>query len=164
MRPTKRGSCRVLRAGLEYHRCGGDIVESRLNAAERGAVNISHVDHSWRGPARGMVTTLFEMSDAHVQMRACTVGEIKIAVAHFFGMSVEKLEHRNTTQAVIVPRQIAMYLARQIANASLAEIGREFGGMHYTTVAHSIGRVEKQRKKKDGVELVIRILLEGIKC
>jgi chromosomal replication initiator protein len=46
-----------------------------------------------------------------------------------------------------------MDLAKQITAASLAEIGRQFGGMHYTTGMHSIVRVEEQRKTKDGVEL-----------
>jgi chromosomal replication initiator protein len=107
--------------------------------------------------------TLFEMDDAHVQMRACTVGEIKSTVAYFFGMSVRDLHQRSMTQAVIVPRQIAMYLARQITDASLAEIGRQFGGMHHTTVKYSVGRVEDQRKTKDSVGLAIRIILESIK-
>jgi chromosomal replication initiator protein len=111
-----------------------------------------------------MIMTHFVMNDARVQMRACTVEEIKSTVAHFFGMSVNQLHQRNTTQALIVPRQIAMYLARQITDASFAEIGRQFGGMHHTTVMHSIVRVEERRKAKDGIELAIRIILESIKC
>jgi chromosomal replication initiator protein len=104
-----------------------------------------------------------EIGGAHVQTRACTIGEIQSTVAYFFGMPVEELYQRSTTQAVVVPRQIAMYLAKQITDASLAEIGRQFGGMHYTTVMHSIMRVEEQRKTRDRVELAIRIILEGIK-
>jgi chromosomal replication initiator protein len=99
-----------------------------------------------------------------LQVRACIVGEIKSTVAYFFGMPVEELHRKSTARAVTVPRQIAMYLTKQITNASLAEIGRYFGGMHRTTVKHSIVRVEDQRQTKDGVELAIRIITESIKC
>lgn len=105
-----------------------------------------------------------EMIDAHVRLRACTVSEIKSTVAYFFGMSVQELDMRSSRQAVVVPRQIAMYLVRQITNATLAEIGRGFGGLHYTTVTYSVGKVEQQRKTKEGVELAIRIILESLKC
>ena len=106
----------------------------------------------------------FEINGAHAHMRACTVEEVKSSVAYFFGMPVEELNRRSTVRAVTVPRQIAMYLARQITNASLTEIGREFGGLHHATVTHAIGRVEKQRQMKEGVELSIRIMLQSIKC
>jgi chromosomal replication initiator protein len=104
-----------------------------------------------------------EMGGAHVQTRAFTIGEIQSTVAYFFGMSVKELHHRSTAQVVVVPRQIAMYLAKQTTPASLAEIGRQFGKMHYTTVRHSIVRVETQRKTKGAVELAIRIILESLK-
>jgi chromosomal replication initiator protein len=51
-----------------------------------------------------------------------------------------------------------------MTDASLVEIGRQFGGMHHSTVMHAIVRVEEQRRTKDGVELAIRIILESIKC
>jgi chromosomal replication initiator protein len=104
-----------------------------------------------------------ETIGTHLQVRACVVGEIKSTVAYFFGMPVEELHRKSTARAVTVPRQIAMYLTKQITDASLAEIGRYFGGRHHTTVMHSIMRVEEQRRTKDGVELAIRIIIESIK-
>jgi chromosomal replication initiation ATPase DnaA len=85
-------------------------VAGRRSAAERREGNSSHVEHSRRRPDLRMIMNPIEMNDAHVQMRACTVGEIKSTVAYFFGMSIEELHQGSTTQAVIVPRQIAMYL------------------------------------------------------
>jgi chromosomal replication initiator protein len=111
-----------------------------------------------------IVMNPIEIGGAHVQTRACTIGEIQSTVAYFFGMSIEQLYQKRTTQEVVVPRQIAMYLARQITDASLAEIGRQFGGMHSRTVTHSIVRVETQRKTKAGVELALRIILESLRC
>ena len=114
------------------------------------------------GRGIGMINT--DVNGTHVQMRACTVGEIKSTVAHFFGMPVDELHQRSTIRAVTVPRQIAMYLVKQMTDASLAEIGRQFGGMHHSTVKHSLVRVEAERQTKDGVELAIRIIMESIKC
>ena len=45
------------------------------------------------------------------------------------------------------PRQIAMYLSKELTNASLPEIGKKFGGKHHTTVLHSIRKIEKLREK-----------------
>ena len=52
-------------------------------------------------------------------------------MALFFGMPVEGLHQRSTARAVTVPRQIAMYLIKQMTDASLPEIGRHFGGKHH---------------------------------
>jgi chromosomal replication initiator protein len=111
-----------------------------------------------------IVMTVIETNGAHIQVRACTVGEIESTVAYFFGMSEEELHRRSKIRAVTIPRHIAMYLAKQITDASLAEIGRQFGDMHHSTLTYAIERVEGQRNTKDGVELAIRIILESIKC
>ena len=52
-------------------------------------------------------------------------------MALFFGMPVEGLHQRSTARAVTVPRQIAMYLVKQMTDASLPEIERHFGGKHH---------------------------------
>jgi chromosomal replication initiator protein len=49
---------------------------------------------------------------------------------------------KNRTKAVAFPRQIAMYLARQLTHASLAEIGRTFGGKDHTTVLHAVEKIQ----------------------
>ena len=49
---------------------------------------------------------------------------------------------KNRTKAVAFPRQIAMYLARQLTHASLAEIGRAFGGKDHTTVLHAVDKIQ----------------------
>jgi chromosomal replication initiation ATPase DnaA len=139
-------------------------VAGRRNSTECRAGNCYRIRLTQRGPEWGIIMKPIEMNGTHAQLRACTVGEIKSSVAYFFGMPVEELHRRSTIRAVTMPRQIAMYLAKQITDVSLAEIGRQFGGMHYTTVMHSIVRVEEQRRTKDGVELAIRIILESIKC
>ena len=53
---------------------------------------------------------------------------------------------------IAYPRQIAMYLAKELTNASLPEIGRAFGGKHHTTVLHSINKIEQLRHTDAGFE------------
>jgi chromosomal replication initiator protein len=94
--------------------------------------------------------------------RESTIASIKYAVAYFFGMPVELLHHHNTTRAVTVPRQIAMYLIKQMTDASLPEIGRQFGGKHHSTVLHSIAKIEGRRDIDVGMDQAISELVESI--
>jgi chromosomal replication initiator protein len=81
-----------------------------------------------------------------LQVRKITIEAIQRAVAEQFGMRVADLKQKNNSRNVVVPRQIAMYLAKQMTEASLPEIGRQFGNKHHTTVMHSIGKIDDQRR------------------
>jgi chromosomal replication initiator protein len=81
-----------------------------------------------------------------MQVRKVTIEAIQRAVAEQFGMKVSDLKQKNNSRNVVVPRQIAMYLAKQMTEASLPEIGRQFGNKHHTTVMHSIGKIDEQRR------------------
>ena len=67
------------------------------------------------------------------QVRENTIKSIQEAVAHLFNLSVEELRQDSSRRVVVVPRQIAMYLTKQMTDASLSEIGWHFGGKHHTT-------------------------------
>ncbi|MGA8741088.1 MAG: chromosomal replication initiator protein DnaA, partial [Terracidiphilus sp.] len=81
-----------------------------------------------------------------MQVRKITIESIQRAVAEQFGMKVSDLKQKNNSRNVVVPRQIAMYLAKQMTEASLPEIGRQFGNKHHTTVMHSIGKIDELRR------------------
>ncbi len=81
-----------------------------------------------------------------MQVRKVTIEAIQRAVAEQFGMRVADLKQKNNSRNVVVPRQIAMYLAKQMTEASLPEIGRQFGNKHHTTVMHSIAKIDEQRR------------------
>jgi chromosomal replication initiator protein len=81
-----------------------------------------------------------------MQVRKITIEAIQRAVAEQFGMKVSDLKQKNNSRNVVVPRQIAMYLAKQMTEASLPEIGRQFGNKHHTTVMHSIGKIDELRR------------------
>jgi chromosomal replication initiator protein len=95
-----------------------------------------------------------------MQVRKITIESIQRAVAEQFGMRVSDLKQKNNSRQVVVPRQIAMYLAKQMTEASLPEIGRQFGNKHHTTVMHSIGKIDDQRRTDKDLHLTLNKLQE----
>jgi chromosomal replication initiator protein len=100
------------------------------------------------------------MDDA--QLREDTIKAIQDAVAHMFGLSVGDLQTESRFRDVALPRQIAMYLAKQLTDASLSEIGRQFAGKHHTSVMHSIAKIHQLRTTDAGVNKAIETLLENL--
>src|SRR6202451_358227 len=96
------------------------------------------------------------------QVRKITIEAIQRAVAEQFGMRVAELKQKNNSRQIVVPRQIAMYLAKQLTEASLPEIGRQFGGKHHTTVMHSIAKIDEQRRSDKDMNRTINKLMETL--
>jgi chromosomal replication initiator protein len=93
------------------------------------------------------------------KLRENTINSIQKAVASRFGLTVEELKGGSNRRVVVVPRQIAMYLVKQMTDASLLEIGRHFGGKHQTTVMHSIAKIHEGRSSEAELEHVVSNLL-----
>ena len=74
-----------------------------------------------------------------------TVEKIQKLICHRFKIKSSQLKSKNNSPKIAFPRQIAMYLAKELTKSSLPEIGKKFGGKHHTTVIHSIRKVEKLR-------------------
>ena len=74
--------------------------------------------------------------------RKTTIDEIQKKVAEYFNISVKELQSSRRARTVARPRQIAMYLAKQLTSRSLPEIGRKFDRDH-TTVMHAVRKVEE---------------------
>jgi chromosomal replication initiator protein len=102
------------------------------------------------------------MNAGDVQVRESTINSIQEAVAHLFNLSVEELRQDSSRRAVAVPRQIAMYLTKQMTDASLSEIGRHFGGKHHTTVMHSIAKVHELRRSDPALDHAVSKLLASL--
>ena len=96
------------------------------------------------------------------QVRKITIEAIQRAVAEQFGMRVAELKQKNNSRQIVVPRQIAMYLAKQMTEASLPEIGRQFGGKHHTTVMHSIAKIDEQRRNDKDLNRTVNKLMETL--
>ncbi len=76
------------------------------------------------------------------RIRPVTISAIQRAVAEFFGIRIEEMKAKRRTKGVAFPRQVAMYLSRELTDASLPRIGEEFGGRDHTTVMHACDRVK----------------------
>ncbi|MGD0682374.1 MAG: chromosomal replication initiator protein DnaA [Terracidiphilus sp.] len=97
-----------------------------------------------------------------MQVRKITIEAIQRAVSENFGMRPTDLKQKNNSRNVCVPRQIAMYLAKQMTEASLPEIGRQFGNKHHTTVMHSIGKIDEQRREDKDLQRTLNKLQEQL--
>ena len=96
--------------------------------------------------------------------RRITIEEIQKRVAEHFNIKLAEMSSARRSRAVARPRQVAMYLAKQLTSRSLPEIGRKFGGRDHTTVMHAVRRVDELRTADaafaEDVEL-LRRMLEG---
>ncbi|MEW5981266.1 MAG: chromosomal replication initiator protein DnaA [Acidobacteriota bacterium] len=95
--------------------------------------------------------------------RAVTIDMIQKSVADYYQLKVNDLRSRNNSKSVAMPRQIAMYLCKQLTNASLPEIGRHFGGKHHSTVIHSLRKIETLRTRDRDFNSTINSLIEGLR-
>lgn len=84
---------------------------------------------------------------SHSESRRISCDIIQDAVATYYGITIEDLQSPRRNHEITVPRQIAMYLTREMMGLSLTKIGDAFGGRHYTTVMSSIDKVEDSIKQ-----------------
>ena len=96
------------------------------------------------------------------QARKVTIESIQKAVAEQFGLRLVEIKAKNNARAIVYPRQIAMYLAKHLTEASLPEIGRQFGGKHHTTVLHSVEKIEDTRKNDKDLNRLLNKLTEQL--
>ena len=95
--------------------------------------------------------------------QAVTAEDIQKTVATYFRLKISDLKSATRTKAVVVPRQIAMYLCRQMTNLSLMEIAAAFGRQDHTTVLHANNRIEESLRKDSELSRTINFLIEDIK-
>ncbi len=111
--------------------------------------------------AREVLDSLYPHSAAPAQ-RTRTIAEIQAAACEHFGLSSEELLSAARVARVAWPRQVAMYLARELTGQSLPAIGREFGGRDHTTVMHACrrtsARIAADEASREAVEKLCRAL------
>ncbi|MBI4400227.1 MAG: chromosomal replication initiator protein DnaA [Nitrospirae bacterium] len=88
-----------------------------------------------------------------------TMDDIEEAVAARFHVKISELKSRRRSKTLVHPRQIAMYLSRELTNASFPEIGRHFGGKDHTTIIHACKQIAKARE----TDSALKASLESLK-
>ena len=91
-----------------------------------------------------------------------TIDHIQENVADYFGLRAGDLRSKSNARRITQPRQIAMYLCKELTNHSLPEIGRAFGGKHHSTVIHSVRKVKHECEKNEDIHRVVSTLRETL--
>ena len=97
----------------------------------------------------------------HGPERRVTVEAVIRAVAERFSLQPSQIKQKTNEHRISYPRQIAMYLMKELTDASLPEIGRAFGGKHHTTVLHSVKKIEQLRLKDADLNRTIHSLIDS---
>jgi chromosomal replication initiator protein len=94
--------------------------------------------------------------------RRITIEDIQKRVAEHYNIRISEMHSARRARAVARPRQVAMYLAKQLTSRSLPEIGRKFGGRDHTTVMHAVKRIDELRQNdstlSEDIDLLRRML------
>ncbi|MGI9860635.1 chromosomal replication initiator protein DnaA [Moorella naiadis] len=88
---------------------------------------------------------------------------IQEVVANYFNLKIEDLKAKKRTRSVAFPRQIAMYLCRELTENSLPDIGKEFGGRDHTTVLHACEKIREELNSDPSLPQVITQLMQQIR-
>ena len=91
--------------------------------------------------------------------KVITIEDIQEVVANRFHVKISDLKSKRRTKTLVHPRQIAMFLSRDLTDASFPEIGRDFGGKDHTTIIHACKQVQKSQE----TDTALRATLESLK-
>jgi chromosomal replication initiator protein len=91
--------------------------------------------------------------------KVITIEDIQEVVANRFHVKISDLKSKRRTKTLVYPRQIAMFLSRDLTDASFPEIGRDFGGKDHTTIIHAC----KQMQKSQETDTALRATIESLK-
>ncbi|NOT32451.1 MAG: chromosomal replication initiator protein DnaA [Planctomycetes bacterium] len=145
----------------ELARFLAERIETHVRALE-GAVNKLLGFASLSGQELSLQLARQCLRELFTQQRGQpTIEDILRAVTARFGVKLSDLQSRKRTNAVVVPRQVGMFLARRVTRMSLEEIGHFFGGRDHSTVLYSIEKITRvSREDEDMRRAVTELLLE----
>jgi chromosomal replication initiator protein len=91
--------------------------------------------------------------------RQISINLIQQIVAEYYSIPLSDFKAKKRTRAVAFPRQIAMYLSRELTDFSLPKIGEEFGGRDHTTVIHAHDKILNDSKKDPNLEAILNEII-----
>jgi len=110
--------------------------------------------------AEHVLKDVFPQGDAAPEV---TIPRIQEMISERFGVTLEELVSPRRSQSVAYPRQVAMYLSRELTDSSLPKIGREFGGRDHTTVMHANSKITRLISEDRSVYNLVQELTARIK-
>ncbi|NLJ85534.1 MAG: chromosomal replication initiator protein DnaA [Firmicutes bacterium] len=97
------------------------------------------------------------------RLRQITIDAIQEVVANHYSITVADMRSKKRTRVITFPRQVAMYLARELTDASLPRIGEEFGGRDHTTVLHAYDKIQKALQKNPSLQKEVNQLSQQLR-
>ena len=94
---------------------------------------------------------------------ATTSESIQKLVADYYNLKVSQLKSKTNSHQISFPRQVAMYLCKQMTSSSLQEIGRRHGGKHHSTVIHALQKIDGKRQKDEEFDKLIEHFMQSLK-
>ena len=92
-----------------------------------------------------------------------TIERIQEIISDRFGLSLDELCGDKRSQNIVYPRQVAMYLSRELTDSSLPKIGKQFGGRDHTTVIHATSKIARMIREDRSVYNLVQELTARIK-
>jgi len=92
-----------------------------------------------------------------------TIERIQEIISDRFGLSLDELCGDRRSQNIVYPRQVAMYLSRELTDSSLPKIGKQFGGRDHTTVIHATSKIARMIREDRSVYNLVQELTARIK-
>jgi chromosomal replication initiator protein len=91
-----------------------------------------------------------------------TPAEIIKSVARHYGLKVSEIKSRNNSKQIVFPRQVAMYICKQLTELSFPEIGKHFNDKHHSTVMHSVEKIDKMRAADPDFKRTVEVFLQQL--
>ena len=134
--------------------------QSKYNEYSKKSSELNHKLISQKGNSEKIIN---EFKYENEKVISCYF--IKETVAKYFSISKDDLSGNKRSNDIAFPRQIAMYLCREVANMSYPQIGIDFGGRDHSTVMHACKKIEKEVKEKNNTKLIVdsvkNIIIKG---
>jgi chromosomal replication initiator protein len=131
-------------------------VDTSVRALEGALIRVvAYASLKGEQPTPGIVRHVLRRLGQDQSRDACGLSEIVDAAAQEFGVERESLMARDRRPAVAEARQVAMYLARELTEHSLPEIGRGIGGRNHTTVLHAVNRIGAAVRSDAGIRKAV---------
>jgi chromosomal replication initiator protein len=139
------------------------IIPSNIRQLEGALIKLTAYASLYKQPLTAeLAADVLRNEINEMPLRKVTISLIKEKVARFHGITQKELEGQRRDQRLTVPRQIAMYLACDLTNASLPQIAREFGKKDHTTVMYARDKVKKQMERDPEFRSKVRSVLSTI--
>lgn len=138
-------------------------IKSNIRELEGSLIRIA-AQASLTGEEINLETTKKILKDIiHDEEKPVSIDNVQKIVCDFYNIKLSDIKAKRRTKDVALPRQVAMYLTKQVTNASLSEIGKHFGGKDHATVIYACKQIEERKNKDETFGRMIENLLHKIK-